>query len=47
MEANYNDPSEVLQPEDWVCGVTDGGADIHLVEITQNDTDEEDTEEEV
>ena len=47
MEENFNDLSEILQPEDWAHGVTDDDADIHVAEITQNDTDEEDTEEEV
>ena len=47
VEENFNDPSEILQPEDWAHDMTDDGADIHVAEITQNDTDEEDTEEEV
>ena len=47
MEENFNDPSEILQPEDWDHCVTDDDADIHVAEITQNNTDGEDTEEEV
>ena len=47
VEENFNNPLEILQPEDWDHGVTDDDTDIHVAEITQNGTDEEDTEEEL
>ena len=47
VEENFNDPSQILQPEDLAHGVSDDDADIHVAKINQNDTDEEDTEEEV
>ena len=46
-EENYNNPLEILQPEDWDSGVIDDDTDIHVAEITENDTDEEGTDEEV
>ena len=33
VEENFNDPSQILQPEDWAHGVTDDDADIHVAKI--------------
>ena len=41
VKENYNNPLEILQPEDWDSGVIDDDTDIHVADITENDTDEE------